>query len=521
MVFRKPYAFLIKNFKKIHILMLILWGFVYYKIYNLRSFVKEFVSFGTYNENLEGISTKVTASLFAAAIFLILISIALLFLLRHKKKPWKLYLVIIVEYILMIYDCASLTSFFNSYTNDNLISEVFIYRDILNIVNIVQYFVLIILLMRITGLDLKKFSFNTDQEFLELSSQDREEFEVNIEIDKHSFIRKYNSLKRNINYFYQEHKFLCNVAIVLIVVSLVGYNYYHFGIKNKSYKEGETFSAGIYSIKINNAYVTDKDTMGNLIEKNNKFVIIDVTMKNNSSEKIEPNFSRFHLMNKNINRVNTIYYDNSFTDMGKSVAVDNEISGGEEKRFILVYKVSNKLDNKYFTLYYQEYQGVNKTYLRKIKLNINDVTKIKDVKNYNMGEQIKFKFLSNTTKEITLEEYKIGLSDGYYKYMCDSDGNCGVTLKEIQAENGYQILKISFASSDFEGEEFIDFSSKYGRIKYVDNNGKVGYSKMIDLIDTDYEGKEIFLKVSSDIINASEINLEYILRNKEYIVKIK
>ena len=128
MVFRKPYAFLIKNFKKIHILMLILWGFVYYKIYNLRSFVKEFVSFGTYNENLEGISTKVTASLFVAAIFLILISIALLFLLRHKKKPWKLYLVIIVEYILMIYDCASLTSFFNSYTNDNLISEVFIYR---------------------------------------------------------------------------------------------------------------------------------------------------------------------------------------------------------------------------------------------------------------------------------------------------------------------------------------------------------------------------------------------------------
>lgn len=68
-------------------------------------------------------------------------------------------------------------------------------------------------------------------------------------------------------------------------------------------------------------------------------------------------------------------------------------------------------------------------------------------------------------------------------------------------------------------EEFIDFSSKYGRIKYVDNNGKVGYSKMIDLIDTDYEGKEIFLKVSNDLLNANKIDLEYILRNKEYIVK--
>ena len=44
---------------------------------------------------------------------------------------------------------------------------------------------------------------------------------------------------------------------------------------------------------------------------------------------------------------------------------------------------------------------------------------------------------------------------------------------------------------------------------------------MIDLIVTDYEGKEIFLKVSSDLLNANKIDLEYILRNKEYIVKIK
>ena len=44
---------------------------------------------------------------------------------------------------------------------------------------------------------------------------------------------------------------------------------------------------------------------------------------------------------------------------------------------------------------------------------------------------------------------------------------------------------------------------------------------MIDLIDTDYEGKEIFLKVSSDIINANKIDLEYILRNKRIYSKNK
>lgn len=521
MVFRKPYAFLIKNFKKIHILLLILWGFTYYKIYQVRTFVKEFVSFGTYNQNLEGIGTKITPLLYIAIILIIIISIAMLLLLRHKKKPWKLYLVIILEYILMIYACIALSSFFNSYTNNNLISEVFIYRDIINIVNILQYVVLIILIMRITGLDLKKFSFNTDQEFLELSSQDREEFEINIEIDRHSFTRKFNLLKRNINYFYKEHKFICNISIVLLVILLIGYNYYYFGIKHKSYKEGQFFTAGIYDIRINNAYVTDKDTMGNIVEKNNKFIILSVTMKNNSSEDVEPNLGRFHLMNKNTNRTNTIYYDDSFTDIGKGVSIDNEINSGESKTFNLVYKVPEELENNKFTLYYQEFQGFNKTYLRKIKLSVDDVTKIEDTKDINIGDNIKFKFLSGKEQEITIEEYKIAPSDTYYKYSCDVNGICGVSARDLVVANGYQILKLTFASSDFEGKEFIDFSSRYGRIKYVDNNGKVEYLKVVDAVDTEYEGKEIFIKVPDGLGSAKEISLEYILRNRRYIVKLK
>ena len=60
MVFRKPYAFLIKNFKKIHLLLLLLWVYIYYKMYILKGFVSEFITFGTYNKNLEGISTKIT-----------------------------------------------------------------------------------------------------------------------------------------------------------------------------------------------------------------------------------------------------------------------------------------------------------------------------------------------------------------------------------------------------------------------------------------------------------------------------
>ncbi|MBR4619309.1 MAG: DUF4352 domain-containing protein [Bacilli bacterium] len=520
MVFRKPYAFLIKNFKKIHILLLFLWGFSYYKIYGVRKFIKDYITYGVYSRNLEGISTKIGPLLYLAMVLIIIISILLLLLLLYKKKPWKLYLIIIGEYIFMMYSCISITSYFNSYTVSTTVSSVFIYRDIINIASLLQYLVLIILLLRITGLDLKKFSFNSDQEFLELSSSDREEFEISIEIDKHSFKRKYNLLKRNLRYFYEEHKTICNMFFVVMVISLVSYTWYYFGVKNKSYKVGETFSAGIYDIKINDVYVTDKTATGNVIEKNSKFVIMKVTMKNNDSETVEPNFGRFHLMNRDINRINTIYYDNDFKDIGKGISSDNSIKSGEEKTFMLVFKVNEKLENKRFVLYYQEYNGRNNTYLRKIKLNLKDISKVNETKNYQLNDKVAFETLDGNTNEVVFDDVYFGDSVTYSKYECTAL-KCGFEQKILVPFGDYKILKISFASSDYEGKEFIDFTSRYAIIKYVDSNGKTLNFSIEDALGIEYEGKDLFIKVTNDIINSGEVYIDYIVRNKEYMIKIK
>ena len=522
MVFRKPYAFLIKNFKKIHILLLVLWAFIYYKIYEIREFIKEFVSFGTYNENLEGITTKVTPLLFIAIVSIIIITVLVVSLLIYKKKPWKLYLVILAEYIILMSGCVSLIRFFDDYTTLTVVSEVYIYRDIINIANLLQYAVLIILIIRVTGVDLKKFSFHNDKEFLELTSEDREEFEVSIEIDKHSFIRTYNKIKRNLSYFYKEHRKICNVVLVILIVSFVGYTYYFVGVKHKSYKQGNDFVVGNYSIKINNSYSTNKDMTGKVIEKDNKFVIISVTMKNNGSSRVKPNFNRFHLMNKTVNKTNTIYYDDSFVDVGEGLAKNEYINAGESRTFNLIYKVSDTLKDKRFVLYYQEYQGYNETYLRKIKLKVKDISKIEDTDNFKLGSKINFEFISGEERALTLENYVFNTQDIYYKYGCETNGsNCYVRKRDLNVQDGYKILKISFSSSDFTGKEFVDFSYRYGRIKYEDSKGKTKYYDMIDLIDTEYEGKEIFLKVPDELAKAKGISLEYTIRTKKYVVKLK
>ena len=69
-----------------------------------------------------------------------------------------------------------------------------------------QYFTFIVLIIRILGLDLNKFDFKSDAEFLELSEDDRDEMEINIDIDKASFKRFFARLKRNTTYYYIEHK---------------------------------------------------------------------------------------------------------------------------------------------------------------------------------------------------------------------------------------------------------------------------------------------------------------------------
>ena len=103
MIIRKPYAFLIKNFRKIHIFLLILCFFVAYKLYDVSRFVGDFTSLGIYDLYSDPITKHITIFLTISVILLIIGSLALLFLLRHKKKQWKIYLIPVFEYIALLF----------------------------------------------------------------------------------------------------------------------------------------------------------------------------------------------------------------------------------------------------------------------------------------------------------------------------------------------------------------------------------------------------------------------------------
>ncbi|MBQ2639899.1 MAG: hypothetical protein IJF92_03960 [Bacilli bacterium] len=517
MIFRKPYAFLIKNFRKIHIVLFILCSYILYKTFKTINFVNEFLDLKTYDMYNEPISRHISFILIIVLIVVMALSLSLAILFKRKNKPWKTYLIPVVEYAVMFVVLMLISSYFSTYTDTQNTTFLRILNDLLKISSFLQYGVFLLLLIRIFGVDLKSFNFQLDKEYLELSSEDREEFEVNIDVDKNSFIRLYKRLFRNIGYIYEEHKFLVNTIITVFTIIFVVTTIHNI-LLYRSYKQGSSFDINGYTIKINNSYYTNKDYKGDVIKENSGFLILDLSIKNNLYNR-NVNFSKFHIMNGTHNYSYTSRtYETDFDDLG--VTFDQyELKTNENKNLILIYKVDKELKYNRFVLYYQDYIN-NKPYLRKIKLDTKDISKINYKKEFKTGDDIVIQE-GNKKKDLNFEQVSFVDNVNYTYQTCDMYEECETTTGEVSSKNNEKIMEISFLSDTFEGKDLIDFSSKYGKIDYIDSKDKKRTSKIKNAVNREYMGQKIYIRVPLEFETSKTKKIIYTVRNKKYIFKIK
>ena len=516
MIIRKPYAFLIKNFRKIHIALLLLGLFVLYKTVDTASFVNEFMRFGTYDLYADPITNHVS-SLTILFIFVIIIgSVSLLSLLLHKKKPWKTYLIPIITYVLLFFVLMMIKSFFRTYTESVDAADLRLARDLLMIMLVGQLPALGVFIMRIFGLDVKKFDFNSDLEMLDLSEEDREEIELSLDFDFNTFKRVWRRFVRNTGYFYKEHKTLCRVIIGVLIVLFLYNSYVFIFVTHKSYRQGQVYNANGYSFKINNAYFTDKDAAGHVISNNSNFVVVEITVKNNSEPRTLDT-SNFHLRagTKRYGTTETTYA-REFEDYGSCYSKVKELKRDESVTFIIIYKVDKKIRKNKFVLYYQEQSGIYK--LRKIALKIKDVSKIEKAEELELGEFFDVPFVGKEDS-LSVDEVELVSSFHYKVNRCIST-KCEVVTSEYKAPEGSKVLKLSFASDAYEAKNMIDFLKKYGRINYKDSKGKSKDLDMTFAVSKNYLGKEIFIVVPEGFETYEDARLSFIVRNKEYSYRL-
>ncbi len=514
MIVRKPYAFLIKNFKKIHIFLLLLSVFVAYKLFDVNGYVNDFMNYGTYDVFGNPITKHITGWLTLAIILLILGSVAILALLFYKQKPWKIYLVPIIEYIVLLLVLAMIKGFFSGYTNTVDMADLRLTRDLLFIFIVAQFASIGIYIMRIFGLDTKKFQFNFDQEYLELSEEDREEIEIGFNIDKYTLLRGYRRVLRYLKYFYLEHRSICRIVIILIVLFNGFQIWKFFFVTHKSYSLGESYSVNGYTFRINNVYYTDKNFNGKVIDTKNNFVVVDVSVINHAKERTMY-LENFHVKNGINDYVTTRrLYASEFQDFGTAYESKRKIKTGERLDFIIIYKVSKKLNKDRFVLYYQENSGI----LRKIKLKVEDVSSIQKTVQYSLGDELT---LHLKKKEETIRFDFVNVLDSveYVIRNCDTV-SCVNAGRELKTDGTYKILEIDFISDDYEAGNMLDFLRNYGKLSYKDNEGEVHVVEFQNPIAENYYGKSVYVRVPSELENASEVYYEFIVRNEHYVYNL-
>lgn len=519
MIIRKPYAFLIKNFKKIHIFLFILCAYIYYQNLRINAFVNEFLEFLTYDEVSESITRYINIWLYLAIIFVVVASANVLILLNHKKKPWKVYLIPIAEYTLMFASLILTSNFFATYSGSLDTTEIRAIRDILFILTFPQYFFFIVLAIRIFGIDLNKFDFKSDQEYLDLNEDDREELEINIKFEKGVIKRKWNYFKRNTVYFFKEHQRLVMGVLTIALVFVIYKSYLYIFVTNKSYREGQNINTSGYTIQINNSYYTNKDYKGNVISPKSSFVVLNITIKNNV-QKREINFNRFHLMNGKSNYSPSLQtYANQFKDFGKSY-VTRTIEPNEEFNLIMVYKVAPEEAKNKFVLYYQEFTSEHTNHLRKIKIKLNDVSEIKKNDPIALGD-VGQVIINGEENDISFDDYEISKTATYVKKNCNSQ-ICYSGEEEYTAKDGYSILKMSFSANEYDGAGMMNLLSENARLVYSDENNELKYLSIVNGLDTlNYYGKYIYIRVPEALEKSETLKLEFTYRNNKYTFNIK
>ncbi len=519
MIIRKPYAFLIMNFRKIHIALLLISIYIYIVTLNLDGFVNEFLELGFYNSSIQSISSFLSVFVFIGLIFFIGISTTLIFLLKKKSKPWLVYSLYVVLYGYLFVVFLITINFFSTFSGGGDSTNIRFISDLIFIGSLPQYVVFILLLVRVLGLDLNKFDFRNDKEFLELDNDDREEVEVNIEFDKYALIRLRKKIFRNIGYFYTEHKFISNTIIIVLVIGFTISIYNYFFIVNKIYSEGEVFSNVRYDIVVNNSYVSDKDYSGDVIEQSKKFIILDITIKN-KLEKVDVDLGKYYLLYENVVLTHSGgTYSKYFSDIGE----DNfgfSLDTNEEERITLIYKVDKDVDVDKVLMYYQDYDEGN-SYIRRVNLDVENLGEEKLVDEAVIDEEISVDLVDGEKASFLVDNYSIQQSFDYGYENCTANGDCYINRGILNADIGRQIMRISFGNIDLAGDNLVDFFDKYGTIIYKDINNVEQQFDVVNLVTRDNYSNYLYVDVGEEVVTASEIWLGCTIRGEKYLIKLR
>ncbi len=497
MILRRPFAFLIKYFKLIHIIMFIGFSYLVFVIRKIYVFFSDYVKTSnfTYFENM----TSKYVPIFAFIVVLIILGLAIsiLLLMRRKDKPIAFYKFVIGYCSVLLIALIYFFAFFKSL--DTAIYEplrLVVNRDIVLFIYLINFGFVILSFIRGFGFDIKKFSFEKDKRELNLEESDSEEVEVNVKFEKEDVVNYINRQKREFTYYVKENSTILTIAGgVLLFIIVVVFLLNHF-VFNKVYSEGSNVDTGRIVYKANSSYISNYDKYGKSLAGEDNYLIVnfDITSRYTDPVVLDKQALRVHIGDE-------YYYPTTsvcdlFDDMGTCYR-NQELRKDKTYNYIAVYKIKKASGKVYWEVLKDKKDGY-----RYIKVSLSH----KDIKREDVMAKLNDTFIfGNTTHQIT--KYEL-LEKTEYEYEECVNEKCNNYTKVVSPKIGEIVLVLDISDLDKLSNNFLN--SAFG-LKY---DGKSVYGNEIKYLDK--HDNKVYFSVTSNIKSVSSLTLTIMTRSKLY-----
>lgn len=520
MVFKKPYAFFIKYFRLINLILSLLLIFITYKLNLLRQVINN-IYLGKVVNYTSLKSDYIGFRMYLLLFIVLVILISIIFLFVKKKKPLYDYLYCVIYLVFVLVYLISISNLF--LTLDDSIVEITtlkLYTDISFLIIVPIIYFLIKYILIVIGFNLKKFNFSKDIIELKQDEKDNEEVEVIFDKNTYKYKRGIRRWFREFKYYYLENKFLINVILGIVVgicfISLFSINMF----KSNRVSVGKNFNAGTFNYKVSNVYETKYDLNYNVIKKDKKYIIANVSVRNNIQESNSVDFKRIRLMYGKEYVYASNYFNKFFYDLGTPYNNDI-IKNGNNYNYIFIFEIPDSYkSNKYILKFYDKIDYSNegsKGSYKEVRVSAKKLNDNRNEEVIKLNENILFDKKSYGNSNITISSYDIKSS-----YVYDSD-NKSVVIRDkninnvllilnykLELDNNKNISKYFKSDKEF-FDKFITVSYKY--------NGKEKYYKNVRAVGN-VEDK-VMLSVPYEVMNASEINVNIEFRDVKLVYKLK
>lgn len=527
MILKKPYAFLIKNFRLIHLVLSVLIGYLLFRTYNLYSFFSRYVSnvYATLSDAIP--SNYITIFMFLVAVIIITFSLAMYMLMKKKEKPKNLYIFLSIYYIVLFIGFILYFVLFKSMDTSLLDKRnAMIIRDVTMILMLPQIVLLVLSLIRGVGFDIKKFNFSKDLKDLDLSEEDNEEFEFVLGVDSYKYFRFFRRQIREFKYYILENKFMFTMLMSLTAAILIILTLLNFTVYNKTYGKNQKFTANNLSIQVNSSYLTNMSYNGAKVSDDKYFLIANVTFSNSSGSSTVLEMSNYNLETKSGKIKPTLTRNNYFIDFGQGYSKE-KIENNATVDYSLIYEIEAKDFAKKYTLVVTdevEYKaGTMNAKYKKISLTPLVYNELEMVGNYKMGEVLPMHGTSIGDSTLKIDSYELK-NKFIYKYEACIRATCNEITDVVTADaakaktllvlNGNLSLDSKSAYMK-NSRKSLSFFDAFVQVQYDDKVGPVTNVTPSSISD------QYLIEVDERVSKAEHINLIITIRNKRYVLSLK